>query len=195
MKQNIRNNSSGPNRLMSQLAAEKKKTVMALCLIAVMVFMWIKVLGGKTPQSAGAAQMAQVANLGVPAVNSELKISFVELPKVTGRNDVLSGDFFAAGGWREFVGDGEVNVGSRDGSEEALSGIEGKLKLEAIGLGENPQAFINDKLLSVGDKLLVRDGVNMRECEVVSIGESTVVIRCGESEIQLKLTHENERAN
>ena len=47
----------------------------------------------------------------------------------------------------------------------------------------------------MGGKLLVRDGVNMRECEVVSIGESTVVIRCGESEIQLKLTHENERAN
>jgi hypothetical protein len=172
---------------MSQFAAQKKKTVMALCLIALMVFMWVKMLGGKTPQSAGAAQMAQGANLVGSGSNSELKISFVELPKVKGRNDVLARDFFAAGGWRDFVGDGEVGVVSRDGSEEVSTRVAEKLKLEAIGLGENPQAFINGKLLAVGDKLLVRDGVNMRECEVVGIGESTVVIRCGEAEIKLKL--------
>jgi len=177
---------------MSQFAAQKKKTVTALCLIALMVFMWIKVLGGKTPQGAEAALMAQEANLGASGSNSELEISFIELPKVKGRNDVLTRDFFAADGWRDFVGDGEVNVGSRDGGEEALSRIEGKLKLEAIGLGKNPLAFINGKLLSVGDKLLVGDGVNTYECEVVGIEENTVLIRCGEAEIKLKLTRASE---
>jgi hypothetical protein len=195
VEQNIRNNSSGPNRLMSQLAAQKKKTVTAMCLIALMVFMWVRMLGGKTPQSAEGVLMAQGANLVGSGSNSELKISFIELPKVKGRNDVLARDFFSADGWRDFVGDGEVNVGSRDGGEEALSGIEGKLKLEAIGLGENPQAFINDKLLSVGDKFLIRDGVSAYECEVVGIEENTVLVRCGEAEVHLKLTQENERTN
>ena len=192
MKQNVRDNSSGPNRIMSQLAAEKKKTITALCLIAVMVFMWVKVLGGKTPQSAEATLMAQKANLDTSRVNSELKISFIELPKVKGRNDVLTRDFFAADGWQVMRG-GEVNVVSKDGSEGVVTRIAKKLNLEAIGLGKNPQAFINDKLLSVGDKLLVRDGVNTYECEVIGIEENTVSVRYGEVEIQLKLAQENER--
>jgi len=192
VKQNVRDNSSGPNRIMSQLAAEKKKTITALCLIGLMVFMWVKVLGGKTPQSAEATLMAQKANLDTSRVNSELKISFIELPKVKGRNDVLTRDFFAADGWQVMRG-GEVNVVSKDGSEGVVTRIAKKLNLEAIGLGKNPQAFINDKLLSVGDKLLVRDGVNTYECEVIGIEENTVSVRYGEVEIQLKLAQENER--
>jgi len=177
---------------MSQLAAEKKKTITALCLIGLMVFMWVKVLGGKTPQSAEATLMAQKANLDTSGVNSELKISFIELPKVEGRNDVLTRDFFAADGWQVMRG-GEVNVVSKDGSEGVVTRIAKKLNLGAIGLGKNPQAFINDKLLSVGDKLLVRDGVNTYECEVIGIEENTVSVRYGEVEIQLKLAQENER--
>jgi len=192
VKQNVRDNSSGPNRIMSRLAAEKKKTITALSLIAVMVFMWVKVLGGKTPQSAEATLMAQKANLDTSRVNSELKTSFIELPKVKGRNDVLTRDFFAADGWQVMRG-GEVNVVSKDGSEGVVTRIAKKLNLEAIGLGKNPQAFINDKLLSVGDKLLVRDGVNTYECEVIGIEENTVSVRYGEVEIQLKLAQENER--
>jgi len=192
VKQNVRDNSSGPNRIMSQLAAEKKKTITALCLIGLMVFMWVKVLGGKTPQSAEATLMVQKANLDTSRVNSELKMSFIELPKVKGRNDVLTRDFFAADGWQVMRG-GEVNVVSKDGSEGVVTRIAKKLNLEAIGLGKNPQAFINDKLLSVGDKLLVRDGVNTYECEVIGIEENTVSVRYGEVEIQLKLAQENER--
>jgi len=161
----------------------------------VMVFMWARVLGGKTPQSAEAAMMAQAMNLNDKS-NAELKISFTELPKVKGRNDVLIRDFFAVGSWQDFMRGGEggdlagieeVSVVSRDGSEEVVRRVAEKLKLEAIGLSENPQAFINDKLLTVGDKLLVRDGVNMYECEVVGIEEKTVFIKCGEAEITLKL--------
>ena len=195
MRQNLKNSSNGVNRLLGQLAAEKKKVVVASCLIGVMVFMWARVLGGKTPESAEAAVMAQAVNLNDKS-KAELKISFIELPKVKGRNDVLIRDFFAVGSWQDFMrgGEGEslagieeVGVVSRDGSEEVVKRVAEKLKLEAIGLSENPQAFINDKLLSVGDKLLVRDGTDMYECEVVRIEEKTVFIRCGEAEITLKL--------
>ena len=195
MKQNLKNNGNGANRLFSQLAAEKKKTICALCLIAVMALMWARLLGKKKLEGAEAGVMSQVVNLKGES-NSELKMSFIELPKVKGRNDVLTRDFFASGGWQDFIrageggnltGTGEVNIVSRNGNEEVVRRIAEKLKLQAIGLGENPQAFINDKLLSVGDKLLVREGVNGYECKVVGIEESMVSIRCGEAEIQLKL--------
>ena len=200
MKQNIRNRDNRTNRPFSRLAAEKKKAVIALCLIGVMVFMWTRVLGGKTPQTAKAAVTAR--DSGQP--NSELKISFIELPKVKGRNDALAGDFFDADSWRGFMRDGEgenltsieeVSVVSKNGSEEVIRRVAEKLKLEAIGLGKNPQAFINDKLLSAGDKLLVRDKADVYECEVIEIGENRVFIRCGEAKITLRLMQDIEAAN
>jgi len=192
VRQNIKNNSGGPNRLMSQLGAKKKKTAAALCLIAVMVLMWVRVFAKKTPPSAEASLMAQAANLNSSAANPQVRISFIELPKVGGRNDVLTRDFFAANSWQAFLREGltgvkEVDV-SRDGNEELVRRIADKLKLQAIGVvGENPQAFINNKVLSIGDKLLVTDGVSAYECEVVGIEEDRVFVKFGEAEIQLRL--------
>lgn len=184
MRQNLKNSGNAANRIFSQLAAEKKKGVVALCLIGLMGFMWVRVLVRKTPESAKAA-MGQEE---VKPNTSELKISFIELPKVAGRNDALTRNFFAADDWQSFMSGGEVSVVSRNGDEEIARRVVKKLKLEAIALGKNPQAFINDKLLAVGDKLLVVDGVDTYECEVVEIEEKTVFIRCGEAEITLKLT-------
>ncbi len=103
----MRNSGKGTNSLFSQLAAEKKKSVTALCLIGVMVFMWVRVLGKKTSEDAEGALMTQEVNADSPGSNPELKISFTELPKVKGRNDVLTRDFFAAGDWQDFIEDGE----------------------------------------------------------------------------------------
>jgi len=195
MKQNPGNSGNKANRLLGQLAAKKKKTIIAVCLITVMVFMWLRVLGKKTPQSAKAAVIAQEMSNG--QTNSELKISFIELPRVEGRNDALTRDFFAANGWQDFMRGGEgknldgieeVNVVSRDGSEELVRRVADKLKLEAIVFGENLRAFINDELLSAGDKLFVVDGIDTYECEVTGIEENMVLIRCGEAEITLRLT-------
>jgi hypothetical protein len=191
MKQNLKNSSEG-NRLFGRFAAEKKKTAVAVCLIAVMVFMWVRVLGRKGPQSANASEATEVTE---SQMNPGLKISFIELPKVEGRNDVLTRDFFAVGSWWDFVGGGEGNSGgaeevsivSRDGSEKTIRFVAEKLKLEAIALGENPLAVINDTRLSVGDKLFVRNGTDMYECEVAKIEENRVLIRCGEAEITLRL--------
>jgi hypothetical protein len=194
MGQNMRNNGSGGNRLLVQLAAQKK-AVMAFCLIAVMAFMWLKVLVKKAPQAAQAAPAAkQVEPNG--QMNSRLKVSFIDLPKVAGRNDVITRDFFDVDGWQEFVGDKEgnrssgikdVNVASGDGSEEVVRKAVERLKLEGIVLGKNPQAFINGKLLSRGNKLLIGDGAMTYECEVVGIEENAVVMRCGKAQITLKL--------
>lgn len=170
-----------PNRLFKQLAAEKKKTITASCLIALMVFMWVKVLTKGTPQSAEAATKSQEIDLDTQKENLELKISFIELPNVKGRNDVLTRDFFVINS------SDEVNIVSKDDFKEVVRRVAGKLKLEAIELGENPMAFINDKLLSMGDELLVVDRGNTYECEVIEIVKNTVVVRCGEAQITLKL--------
>lgn len=191
MKQNITNNNNAACKLVSQLAAEKKKTFIALGLIAVMVFMWVRVLGKKTAASAQAS--ANLSEAAAEQANTEPKISFIELPKVKGRNDTLSRDFFAANNWQGFSGNSgnltsveEVGT-SKNGSEGIIRRIAEKLNLEAILSGENPQAFINDKLLSVGGKLFVKDGKNKYECEVVGIEQTRVFIRCGKAKITLKL--------
>jgi len=193
MKQELKNSGNfrqstfgGPaNGLFGQLAAEKKKTVCALGLIMVMLFMWAKAFWKKAPQSAEAAPMNQSGAVG--KAEPQLKISFIELPKIAGRNDVLTRDFFVIdsavlGGVRE------VNVVSKGGNEEVVRQIAEKLKLEAIVTGSVPQAFINDKLLSVGDKLLVGNADQSCECEVAAVEENKVLIKCREAEITLKLT-------
>ena len=198
MRQNARNSGNIANRLFNQLAVQKKKTVLALCLITLMAFMWIRVLTRKAPQAAKAGLLAGQMDVETQS-EPELKISFIELPQAAGRNDVITRDFFASGGWQDFVdsqgrkstGVEEVDIISKEGDQEVIRRVAEKLNLEAIVLSENPQAFINDKLLSVGDKLLIGDGVDKYECEVVEIKENTVVMRCRESRITLKLTQLN----
>jgi hypothetical protein len=192
MKQNFKQSGTEPKRLLGYLAAERKKAVAALCLIAVMVLMWGRVLLRKTPESAQGAMTGQGAKLKDEG-DSTLKVSFIELPKLEGRNDVLTRDFFASNGWQEFfrdrgAGGEEVSVVSKNSSEEVIRRVAGKLKLEAIGLGGEPRAFINDKVVSIRDKLTVGEGGSVYECEVVGIEEDRVFIRCKESEITLKLT-------
>jgi len=195
MKQNVANTANTINRLLAQLTGARKKTVLAFCLIAVMAFMWVRVLSRKAPDAAEASLMTQKENLN-DQENSQLKISFIELPKVSGRNDVITRDFFNSARWRGFikereeknlVGYKEVSVTSNDDRQEVLIKIAGKLKLEAIELGENPRAFINSRLLSVGDKLHLKDGLDSYECEVVRIEQDLVLIKCAEVEITLKL--------
>jgi hypothetical protein len=195
MERKVKKTVSSANRLVGRLAAEKKKTVTALCLIALMIFMWARVLGKKAPVTADAAQGKENVGQDVLDINEELNISFIELPRIPGRNDVLTRDFFAAKGWSNFIRDQEnpgrkeVGVFSKDGNEEIVKGVAEKLNVEAIVIGSdgNPQAFINGKLMSVGDKLLVRNGGNKYECEVVKIEENVVIIKCGEAEIRLKV--------
>jgi sRNA-binding protein len=190
MKQNAKNGGGG--RLLGRLAAEKKKAGIALCLIAVMAFMWVKVLTKKGPQSAQ-ARLATEQTEVEKQLNEAMKIAFVELPEVPGRNDIIGRDYFAAGNWQDFKAaeEGntveEVNVSSADQSKEVVTKVAQQLKLQAIGLSDKPQAFINDRLLSVGDSLAVTVGTQRYECEVVEIRKDSVSIRCLEAEITLKL--------
>lgn len=192
MGQKREDNDSGAKMLFGRLASEKKKSVVALCLIAVMAVMWVKVLTKESPQSAEAGLTAEQTDMEGQS-NTKLKMTFVELPEVPGRNDIISRDIFDSVGWWDFktdktgnntVGIEGVNVVLTDVSEEVVAQ---QLKLQAIVLGETPWVFINDTLLSMGGRLTVNDGIESYECEVVEIEKDSVLIRCREAEITLKL--------
>jgi hypothetical protein len=176
------------------LAEDKKKSVMAFCLVAVMAFMWVRVLTSKTPEGAEAAPVTEQPETDGP-LNETYRVSFVKLPKVAGRNDEISRDFFASGGWKHFVdGQGrkpggieEVSVVSKDGNEEVIKKVAKKLKLEATMVSTDPLALINNQVRRIGDRMLVRDGTETYECEVVKIEDNIVVIECREAEITLKI--------
>jgi hypothetical protein len=201
MKRNVRNKSFHSKRLVNQLAAEKKKAVMALCLIAVMALMWIRVLSKKAPEAAEAIITNEQVNAVEPS-NAELNVSFIELPKVAGRHDVITRNFFDAGGWRHFIegqrkrgGFQEVSIRSTDGNEEIINKVAKKLKLGAIMVGENSRAYINGETIKVGDTIKISDGVGQFECDVVAIEENAVVVKCMEAEITLRLVQESVTEN
>jgi len=186
------------NGLIGQLTAEKKKAVAASCLVAVMAIMWVRVLTKQMPETAEAASVTEQLNVEGTS-DQKLNVSFIELPQVAGRNDVITRDFFASKDWRYFEGGKErnlavieeVNIVSKNGNEEVIRKVAEKLKLEAIVvLSNNPRAFINNKVISVGDKVLIRDGVDIYECELIEIKEkeNKVVIKCREAEVTLRLT-------
>lgn len=201
MRRNVRHNGRRAKGLVGQLVAEKKKVVMALCLMGVMAFMWIRVLTKKAPEAAGAEIIAEPSNTSGPS-NPELNISFIELPKVAGRHDVITRDFFASENWRHFLerqrkrnGFEEVNILSQDVNEEVIRRLAEKLKLGAVMVSENPQAYVNGDVIEVGDKIFIGDGTNKFECEVIAIEENTVVMKCKEAEIILKLEKESTTDN
>ncbi|MBN2272650.1 MAG: hypothetical protein JXN61_18700 [Sedimentisphaerales bacterium] len=195
MKEHSRGNKNGINGILGQLAAERKKVGIAVCLIAIMGVMWVRVLTKKGPQSAQAVPMIEQTDME-EQLREAMKITYVDLPTVPGRDDVITRDFFASADWENFKPDGqedytvdieELNVAPMDESKEAVAFVRRCLKLEAIAMGGNPQALISDRLVSVGEKLAVTDGAKMYECEVVEIRESSVLIRCRDAEIVLKL--------
>ena len=193
MRNILRNNENVANGVISHLAAEKKKAVLVACLIILMLFMWIKVFIRKGPTSTNAVEIttdAQDKNTSVQETN----FSYIELPEVEGRNDIIKRDFFAANGWKDFINHDnnivvlkEVDINSGDISKKVIDKIADNLKLEAFVMGKNPKAYINDKIVSVGDVLLVSDGNENYECEVVEIENNSVVMRCGSAQVTLKL--------
>ena len=193
MRHEGNNDNNFAARFLGRLAVEKKKAVTTACLVMVMIVMWVRVLTKNTPEVAEATSPTNVSSVEGPS-DEAVKVSFLELPKVAGRNDVITRDFFVADGWRHFVGGRrkfadieEVNVLSQNGSEEVIKKVAEKLKLEAVVLSKNPLTCINNKVLSIGDRMFINEGNDRYECEVAAIEENTVVIKCREAEITLKL--------
>ena len=202
MNRNGKNNGKAANRLLRRLAADKKKSIIAMALLGVMAVMWLRVLSGKRPVAAPAAttQTSDAANTKQPAVR---KVTFVELPIIPGRNDVIVRDFFNARGWKDFgrhKDDGpdaseQGTLISPKNQDELLEQLTSKLRLEALVGGDQPRAFINNRLVSKGDSVVVKRGNDTYLFEVVGIFENSVLLKHNEAHVTLKLTQESEVHN
>jgi len=186
------------SQILDHLMIDRKKTTVALGLIAIMAIMWGRVLLGRRPGSAVAREPASR-----PAVQQEqpMKVRFVELPKLPGRNDSIERDFFAVqdraclrqnAGARNPSTDPEVRVVSPDHAQEVIRRIAQRLKVEAVLWSENPQAFINDQLRRVGEKITMKEGTGSFEFEVLRIYEDSVLVGCNGTQLTLKLAQDLE---
>lgn len=187
----IEHTGSALNRLVSQLAADKKKAVIAVALVLLMAFMWIRLIAGKGTRSAKAA-VTPVTGTDLDST-ARSKVVFIELPCVQGRHDVLARDFFKLDD-RSFSASEEMSIISQNSAEQGVREVAQRLRLDAISTGEEPEAFINDKLLKVGDVLVLGEGSKVYECEIMSIKANVVLVKYEEAEIELKLKQPDEAA-
>ena len=200
MKPNLTNvnNSSG---LIRRLSLKKGKIVTAVSLIAIMAFMWGRVLisrrGSKNEAKAATARAAQEAEATQQQKEPDVKIAFVKLPVVPGRNDVLTHDIFTAQRWNsspQGTDTGASEVALRN-DNEYINKIAETITLDAVIAGQNPEAFIENKLVYVGSKLPVNYNDRIYEFTVAEIHETKVVLRWNDFVVDIKMSQSNELTN
>jgi sRNA-binding protein len=83
--------------------------------------------------------------------------------------------------------DTEVRVVVPDRDQEVVQQVAQTLKLEAVVRSDSPWAFVNDRMLRIGDKLTVERGAGHLEFEVLQIYEDAVLVECNGIQLMLKL--------
>jgi hypothetical protein len=209
MRHNTQNNNvSGMGRFVNQLAAERSKTIVGICLVVVMALMWVRVLTGRKAPASVKADIGPGQTATAVQSEPRTRLVFVELPGIEGRNDVLVRDFFSVNRWEALARSekrggsfgGEVSMIVGNGGEEYLNRetilqAAKLLRLAVIELGERPHAFINDTLLSVGEKLLVVHEGTSYEFTVVAINGNEVLLTCQGVNIEMKLLQQEQKSN
>lgn len=173
---------SSNNNLRRLWVSEKKKVIAAFCLILIMIFMWIRILTGGGPEKTEAS----VKNDRKPDDKKDVKIEFIELPEIEGRNDAVLQDYFAISG-SLFRKRTNTEIIAENKQDTGLKKLTGYLVLDAIEHGENPKAFINNSLCSEGDILNVKMGDSAYRLKVEKIGLNKVVLKYSGTEIVLRL--------
>ncbi len=180
------------SRILDSFVQNKTKSMVAFGLIAIMIFMWIRVIAKKGPKSASA--MVTTTQSGKPQ-SSQPPITYVELPFVEGRHDVLERNLFTSTNWKRFnptdAGDTPTVNMNTHGDRDIAKRLGRLIKLEAIDMNQQRQAFINNKLVPIGGQFVVKDGQDEFECEVVEIDTNYVKLRCEQTEIELRITQKN----
>ncbi|MBN1359920.1 MAG: hypothetical protein JW993_04980 [Sedimentisphaerales bacterium] len=177
---------------MEHVVADRKKSILAAGLVAIMAIMWVRVLTGQKPKPGAAASVQPPAAQG--AELPSVKLRFLELPRIEGRNDCIRRDFFSAQALTGFRRDStphststdtEVRTGTSQQNQEVVARVAQKLRVEAVL--EGPRAFIDDRLVGVGETLTVKEGTATYVFEVVRIHDDSVLVRCKGQEVTLKL--------
>jgi len=168
----------------ARASAEKGKLLVAVVLIAVMAFMWIKVFTGKSTVTDAAASAAAVKQDA-----ARRTITYVQLPVAAGRNDTLKRNVFDCDGFGgKNSGTGDVAGGGGMGMHKAnIAKIAKTIKLNAIITGERPAAFIDSRLVFVGSVLSLKCDGQSYEFVVTKITENTALLSWKEFSITVKM--------
>ncbi len=188
--------------LLRKLPVPKGKIIVALALVTVMGAMWLRLLlrdkgAGAGPSVAGAAV---VSENGVGAVDGKTvdSISYIELPVIEGRNDVLTRDIFTMTNWGAFEpaegvviskGGGDPDIGRAITSDD-ITKLESLIKLDGIIASDDsamPEAFIDSKLVSIGSKVAVEYNNRLLELVVTEIHKNRVVLRWEKFTLNVKM--------
>jgi hypothetical protein len=184
-----------PSSRIGELLADGRRTILACALVVVMAVMWIRVLIGHKPASAGAAP-AQNPTTQTESDKPNVKVRMVDVPTIPGRNDSIYSDCFKMQDRAPFRQsataqnpgtDPEVHVVSPNHDQEVIQQVAQMLKLEAVLRNGHPLAFLNDRLLGVGDTFTVERGTSVLEFEVLRIGEDAVLVECNDIQLTLQL--------
>ncbi len=183
-----------PSGRVVDLVRDGKKTVAAAALVLVMVLMWVRVLIGHKPKSAAAdAPPKPAAPVERAAV---VRSRSVELPRIPGRHDAIHQDFFnmqhracfsQAVVVPDTSTDAEVPVVPPHRDAEVIQQVAATLQLEAVLRNDRPRAFVNDRLLAVGDTFLVEHSAGLFTFEVLQIRDDAVLVECHDIQLTLKL--------
>ena len=165
-----------------------------------MAGMWIKVLINHRAEKNEARAAVARSAAQVQAVGSQTRrqatISLIPLPVVPGRNDTITRNIFTANGWSAFPGAGDTDNSAPDGSvrshSDFIDKIAQSISLEAVITGPNPEAFIGNKLVSVGQTLAVRYNDKIYEFTVDAIHANKVVLKWDDVSVVLKMSQSNE---
>jgi hypothetical protein len=177
------------------------KIILAVVLIGVMGFLWIRVFLRQAKPAAASAKSTTskasqaAAGKSVPPV----RLSYVPLAVVPGRQDRLARDVFsvpdsAVFPWQQKpVPQAEQPnaVTSIDDSwDKQIRPLVEKIVVDAIGTDPKgtAQAFIQDRFLSVGDVLPLKQGQQQYELKITQIHSNAVVLEWQDHAVTLKMS-------
>ena len=181
------------------------KMMTMFVLLGAMGILWGRVLlkGNNGPASASAQEQVS-SQQPVPGSCSDdtVQIDPVELPVLSGRNDRVSNDMFSAANWTAFQlnrNQNDNNVGVTVNAEgdsgelmhrSALERIAGQMTLETVicdAQNRPYQAFVDDKILSVGSTLTVEEGPDQYVLTLKEISQNEIVFSWNEISVVLKM--------
>ena len=180
------------------------KVMAMVVLLVVMAILWGRVLlkGTGGPAAANAQDQESIQDTISDMASKALEIKAVELPVLPGRNDRVSNNLFSSENWTAFElnhnqddSKGGVKVDGTGHATELthrsrLERIAGRLKLEAVicDAQNRPfQAFVEDKILSVGSTLTVQEGPDEYVLMLEEISEKEVLFSWNEMSVVLKM--------
>ena len=200
--QNVNNASD----LLGGYGADRKKIIIAAALISLMILMWVRViLSSRVGNDASAASAETQAAVGYAQQQSvgEIKIDYIELPVVSGRNDKLSRNFFDADSFSAFPLDPDGSyVGGGKSQEKGVSQDQNRnidqivqtIKVDAIIVGDESgtgEVFIAERLLSNGSTFEVEYKGRIYEFEVMEVFESKVVLKWEDVTVTISMSQED----